>query len=316
MAEKNSEGKAMTESNLKQLNEIYHQAAKLSHDLHELESEIFSAKIIGDGFDNIREELEKFPSLIYDGPFSDHIAEIKPRGLKGSTIEKDEASIKAKDSVDFIGKGKLEVSDGKSVSGKIPAYNFQLNNGKEGVYSIDISKKGGYLINMINSREVNDAKIMQSNAVNKARDYLFAQNYTNMEPTYSEVANKIAFISFAYKENGIIFYPDIINVQVALDNAQILAVEAVAYLVSHHKRDLPEIKLTEEDARSLVSSKLDRIEEIRLALIPQESLKEVLTYEVRGNKGEEVYLIYINAVSGEEEQILRVVKNKNATFAL
>ena len=112
------------------------------------------------------------------------------------------------------------------------------------------------------------------------------------------------------------FYPDIINVQIALDNGQVMAVEAMNYLMAHKEREIEKPDIPEEEARELASSTLDRIENIRLAVIPKTSLREVFTYEVRGNVGDEIYLIYINAKTGNEEEILKVITGEQGTFTL
>ncbi|ACL69068.1 germination protein YpeB [Halothermothrix orenii] len=336
LAQKNAEGKVLTAENRKKLVELRQQAARVSASLHDLESQVFSGDInwvelvkgtrgkmqenkpnpMLDGFDEIRSELSKYPTLIYDGPFSDHITETKPRGLQGNEVTKTEARRKAEKVADFVNNDGINVSRGKTVNGRIRSYNFQVKNDDGEVYSVDISRKGGHLVNMLTSRQVAGAKIGQKEAAEKARDYLARIGYPNMEPTYSEINDNIAFISFAYKPDNIIYYTDIINVQVALDNGQILGVEALNYLMSHREREKQEPEISEEEVRGMVNDTLEKIENIRLAVIPEESLKEVFTYEVRGTIGEETYLVYINAKTGVEEQILKVIKGKQGTFAL
>jgi len=50
------------------------------------------------------------------------------------------------------------------------------------------------------------------------------------------------------------------------------------------------------------------VERVRLALIPLDGGKEVLAYEVKAMLGSDAFLVYINALNGEEEQILKVVE--------
>jgi spore germination protein len=137
-----------------------------------------------------------------------------------------------------------------------------------------------------------------------------------MEPTYSEINENVAFISFVYKKDDIIFYPDIINLQVAMDNGQVLAVEALSYLMSHQEREVTRPEITREQVREMVGNTLSILEEIQLAVIPQADLSEVLTYEIRGKIGDETYLIYINSLTGAEEHIIRVIKGQGGTFGV
>jgi germination protein YpeB len=260
--------------------------------------------------------MTKYPTLIYDGPFSDHITETDPKGLKGGTITLDTAKKKAVNAIKQIIGDNLNVSDGQPVKGKVKGFTFNIGKENEPNYSIDISKKGGHVVNFISSRNVKSAQISSKQAAQKAQEYLAVLGYPNMEPTFSETKSNIAYISFAYKPDDIIFYPDIIDVQVARDNGQILAIEALSYLMSHQKRDVVNPEISEDKAKNLVSSEFDKVEDVKLVVIPQDSQKETLCYEIRGTTAEEVYLIYINANSGNEEQILKLVSHSNGTFTI
>lgn len=339
LARNNAEGKVLTAKQRETLRELREHAAEISESLHNLESQVFAGNInwaelvrgarrqlakdgekgsdpIEDGFSDITQELTKYPTLIYDGPFSDHIEEESPKGLTGSEISREEAEKKAKEVVDFEEGVDAEISGGTSVNGRIPSFNFDISSEGKGKYSVDISKKGGHLVSMLNNRDVNSPKIQLKEAVEKASDFLATRGYPNMESTYSEVNENIGFISFAYKRGDITFYPDVINVQVALDNGQVMAVSALTYLMSHRKRDVEKPSLSPDEAKEMAASTLEEIENVKLALIPKADLSEVLTYEVRGSVGGETYLIYINALNGDEEQIFRVVKGQDGTFVL
>jgi spore germination protein len=336
MAKNNAEGRVLTDENRRKLNELRQYAAQISESLHQLENQVFAGKInwvelvrgtgyriddkkpevATDGFNDISEELEKFPTFIYDGPFSDHITSARPKGLKGDNISREEARNRARKAVDFKDNNDIEVSGGTSVNSKIASYNFKIEGDNQGIYSIDISEKGGHLVNMINNRSVESIVIDPGEAVNRAGNYLDSLGYTNMEPTYSEINENVAFISFVYKKDDIIFYPDIINLQVAMDNGQVLAVEALSYLMSHQEREVTRPEITREQVREMVGNTLSILEEIQLAVIPQADLSEVLTYEIRGKIGDETYLIYINSLTGAEEHIIRVIKGQGGTFGV
>jgi len=336
LAKKNADGEVLSDKNRKYLADLREQAAKLSVSLHQLENQVLEGKIrwteiargtgyqlarekpqsIDDDFTDIKEEMTKYPTLLYDGPFSDHVTEIKPRELKGKNITRENANKKAKEAVDIANKKELKTEDSRTVSGKIPAYNFQLSTADDRNYSVDISKKGGYLVNMIFIRDIDEVKLNLEEAAEKVKEYLAVRGYPNMSPTYAEIKDNIAYISSAYKSDDIIFYPDIIDVQVALDNGQVMAVEALSYLISHHEREVKEPKLSESEVKDLIGERFESIDSIKLAVIPSGGLEEVLTYEVRGKIGGEIYLIYINARTGDEEQILRLIKSKTGTFTM
>ena len=337
-ARQNAEGEILNGEDRNILKQLREYAVNVAETLHNIENDVLAGDVnwvelvrktsqeikhdknivkepVGKGFDDINEEISKVPTLIYDGPFSDNIVERKPQELKGKKISKEKARNTVNDFLVLKNNDELDISEGKSVNGKIPSYNYQIKTGN-GNYSMDISQQGGYLVSLLNNREVNSSKITQKEAVDKTHDYLARIDYPAMEATYSEIKDNISYISLAYTKNNITFYPDIINVQIAMDNGQIIAVEALNYLMSHHTRKIEKPEINKNEAQEMVKSTLEEIENIKLAVIPQPALKEVLTYEIRGKSAGETYLIYINAKTGDEEQILKVIKGEKGTFAL
>ncbi len=336
MARQNADGKVLTVEERKTLSQLRQHAVRITDSLLEVENEVMAGRVnwvelvrntrqnLNEeegqekpdvNLDDIRDEMTKIPVLIYDGPFSDHISDRKPEGMQGEEITKEKARDKAREVIDIENVEDISISEGTTVNSKVPSFNFQVDV-DDGVYSVDISRKGGYLVSLLNNRDVASAKISLEDGVDKANNYLARVGYPNMEPTYSEIKENIAYISFAYKKNNILYYPDIINVQIAMDNGQIFAVEALSYLMSHQERNTEKPEISEEEAREMASSTLEKIDNIKLAVIPKSSLREVLTYEVRGVSGNETYLIYVNAETGNEEQILKVIMGEQGTFAL
>ncbi|MCQ2559849.1 MAG: germination protein YpeB, partial [Clostridia bacterium] len=139
-----------------------------------------------------------------------------------------------------------------------------------------------------------------------AEDYLSKQGFGQMLPTYREEQEGRVIFSFAAEQEGIILYGDLIKVEVALDRAEVIALDAADYWDSHTQRKLSAPVLTPEEARSCLNPRLTEVSEGRLALIPLGISQEVLTYEFQGKWGKNNYLIYINAADGSQEQIFQL----------
>ena len=45
-------------------------------------------------------------------------------------------------------------------------------------------------------------------------------------------------VNYAYEQDGVIVYPDLIKVKMALDNGEVLGIETTGYLNSHTEREL------------------------------------------------------------------------------
>ena len=89
-------------------------------------------------------------------------------------------------------------------------------------------------------------------------------------------------------------------------------VDAGAYYMNHHDRDIGDIEIEIEEARE-VANKDMTIENERLALIPKGE-NEALCYEFKGTFDDEDYIVYVNAETGREEQILQLIQTENGTL--
>ena len=137
----------------------------------------------------------------------------------------------------------------------------------------------------------------------------------DMENSYYEKTDNSATINFAYSDNGIICYSDLIKVKVALDSGEVIGLETNGYLMNHTDRDISAITLSSDDALSKVSKRLSANVD-GLAIIPKDSLNEVLCYEIHGTFANKNFLIYINAQNGREEEILLLLESANGILTV
>ncbi|NLJ25766.1 MAG: germination protein YpeB [Firmicutes bacterium] len=331
-------GKTLTAKDREQLQNLKQQATLLGQNLHEVQATASrgqlrwaeieriaqnklprGTKSIGkDPFTKINDGIEKFPTLIYDGPFSDHVEQRQPKGLTGSNIDEDEARDKVFAFLPDALKEGTVVRKTSNIEGKIPGYTFGIHpQGEKGVVAaIDISRKGGHILNMINFRDVKEARLDLEEAGRKATQFLASKGFKNMVPTYATRSDNIVVIPFTPEIDDVLIYPDLIKVNVALDNGEVVGYEALGYIMSHHKRTIPKPKVSEKEARAAVSSEL-KITSTRLAIIPTEDLKEAFCYEFKGvTANDEPYIVYVDAMSGEEVNILKVITNQEGTTTM
>lgn len=265
-------------------------------------------------FDEISAEFQNYPGLIYDGPFSNHITDIEPKGITGDEINSEKAKELAKK---FIGENRVNsISNiSESTNAKIPCFSItaKLSSGEDAY--MDISKKGGHTIWMIYNKDVKDKKLSITQATQKAQEFLSSRGYNNMESTYYIDENNIAIINFAYKENDVTIYSDLIKVSVAMDNGDITGFESAGYLFSHHNRTVKTPKISMDTAKKNLNSSLN-LESSGLAIIPTDLKTEVLTYEFKGKVDERDFIVYINADTGKEEDILIIVNTPNGILTI
>lgn len=266
-----------------------------------------------DGLARLENQLVEFPTLIYDGPFSDHIQQREPKGLTGPEIDLAEAQRVALRFLPYE-LSLDDVYDRDQADGPIPSYGLRVSR-REGFIDLDVSRQGGHVVWMLDSRRVEESRLTVEEAIQKAIAFLAERGMPDMTPTWASVVAHRVVVPFAYVQDGVVVYPDLVKVTVALDNGDVIGYEAMGYLMSHHQRDIPAPVLSEGDARERVNPALN-VGEGRLAVIPLETLEEVLTWEFPAELDGESYIVYINALNGDEESILKLLSTSEGSLVL
>jgi germination protein ypeB len=263
-------------------------------------------------FSNIDENFGEYAGLIYDGAFSEHMESAEKKGLTGEEIDEKRANQIAKE---FIGEDRIQEfnSNGLIENGNIQVYDFNAkidDNGNNNNLTISIAKKGGHIVNMNYNREVKAEVIRQDEANEKGKEFLNSRGISNMKATYYLKEGGIVTINYAYEQNGVTIYPDLIKVKVALDNGEILGVETSGYLNNHTERTFTKAKISIEEAKSKLNKSLEITSE-GMAIIPTEWKTEILCYEFKGKIDDTDFLVYTNVETGREENILVIINTPN-----
>jgi len=323
----------LSQEELKKLKELYNYSEEVNIILNQLSLEINSGMLSWkelsaegsslfakeesnmsmDGFDSIENNFEEYDGLIYDGAYSEHITSKDKKGLTGEEIEEEKAKIIAQT---FIGKDNIKElkSLGLSENGTIKSYTFEILTNNNYNIVIAISEKGGHIVFMNYNRDVIEEKISEDEANNKAMEFLNFKGYVNMKKTYTLKEYGIITINYAYEENDVIVYPDLIKVKVALDNGEILGIETTGYLNNHEKRNINKDNIISVNEALKRANENLRIESSRLSIIPTEFKTEIFCWELKGTVENREFLLYVNANTGKVEDILVIIKTENGTL--
>ena len=334
LSRKNIYDESLGEEDLKNLKELHDYSLELESILNQLSEDINSGRIkwgeltkkgnaafaqqvsteSKDGFSNLEENFHEYSGLIYDGAFSEHLTNGEKKGLTGENIDEE----KAKQVVtQLINQDKIkEISSlGLSENATIPSYTFSVQTNDDKNISVSISQKGGHVIYMNYDREVTSEIISQDDADNIGKNFLSKHGFENMKETYYLKQDGIMTINYAYNQDGVVMYPDLIKVKVALDNGEVLGIETTGYLNNHTIRDISKIKISKEDAKKTLNKQLN-IESEGMAYIPTEWKTEILCYEFKGKVDNTEFLVYINAENGREEDILVIKDTPNGVLTM
>jgi len=334
---KNMEGKNLDEKEYKMIEQLHGYAESLNKSLNDLQSQISSGRIKWgelrekgtplfkrtssempkEQFENIDKTFVDYPTLIYDGPFSDHLTKIEPKGLTGEDLNQDEAKEYV---IKFFGKDKVERVDtvGKNDNSDIKTYTYNVvfkDGSEDDIATVDVTQKGGHVLWMLRNRDTGQETVDIDKAKELGKKFLEERGYKGMVDTYYLKEDGTATINYAYQQEGVTIYPDLIKVKIALDNGEIVGFESKGYLYAHIERNIPEPKITEEEARSMIGDRMEIVSS-GLAIIPTDYKTELFTYEFKGKLNDRDFIVYINAETGKEEKILMIVDTPNGILTM
>ncbi len=334
LSRKNINNKKLSQEDLNNLKQLHDYSIELENTLNQLSADMNEGRISWgeltkkgtiafaqevsniskNSFTNLEENFHEYSGLIYDGAFSEHITKREKKGLTGENINEEKAKEIAKK---FVGEDKVQeiTLSGKSENTNMVTYDFavKVNNEKEANLNISITEKGGHIVFMNYNRNIEAETVSQERANEIGKKYLADRGFKDMRETYYLKQDGIVTINYAYEQDEVTVYPDLIKVKIALDNGEIMGVETSGYLNNHEKRDTSKITVTKEQAKKNLNKNLE-IKSEKLAIIPTEWKSEVLCWEFKGKVDDTDFLVYINCETGKEEDILVIVNTPNGTL--
>ncbi len=334
LSRKNIDDKELTQEELDNLKQLHEYSVELKNTLNQLSNDLNSGRISWgeltkkaspvfaqevsniskDSFSNLEENFHEYAGLIYDGAFSEHMTNPERRGLVGDDIDEETAKNKVEE---FFGKDVIKEiqSNGLTQNTNIPCFDFTVTKNDGNNAWISISQKGGHVVLANSTKDVQAEVITQEQADEIGQKFLDSRGIHNMKPTYYLKQNGIVTINYAYVQDGVTVYPDLIKLKVALDNGEILGMETSGYLNSHTQRTFATPKVSQDEARKKINKNLEIISE-SMAMIPTEYQTEILCWEFKGNVDDRQFLVYINVETGKEEDVLVILETPDGTLTM
>lgn len=258
-------------------------------------------------FSEIDENMTDYPTLIYDGPYSDYVLPGEPEMLKNKETVQIEIAKQTAAQLLSVNVNDLNL-DGEE-AGKIGIYRFVYSGGV-----IGISKVGGYPVYFRKYTADKKQLYTYEQAVSLATKYLSKNSSEKFIATYYYADNGVCTVNFCYLNGTVICYTDLVKIGVDLSNGEIVFYEGRGYLTNHTVRTLPLPKFSVEEAQKVVSPQLV-INRSGICVIPTASGEEKQCYEFlcTGEENKEI-LVYINTQTLAEEQIFIVLHTKGGTL--
>ena len=312
------QGRALTEEDRRQLQDMRTACARIRQaagDAIQNGDYVAADAVDGGCYEQTQSEaaISEYPTLIYDGPFSESAENQAPKAAPGERITAQQAQRIAQKL--FPG----EVGEPVYVAGALPVYELTIETADRGEVSLSLTEQGGELLSFMASPtgDRNDPPSDQESRKLKESALSFLRELGVEDPTaaYAQYYQGVAVLNFAPRQEGVILYSDLVKVYLDRDTGEVMGLDVRNYRLNHRTRELSRPRITEKQAAEYVSDSL-RIEQTGLALIPLTQQTEVLCYEFKTTREGTFYIVYINALTGEEEQIFEVINSQEGDLVV
>lgn len=252
-----------------------------------------------------------YPSMIYDGAFSDarHLGE--PKALGKEMVDQAMAIDLARA---FIGPERVQSAEaGVPTGGVIPCFGVKLTLTDGTVLNADITRQGGRPLWIMPEHAAFEPSLTIAECEQSGLAFLHTHGYGEMEANHYQLYDGMAVINFVAVQEDVLLYPDLIKLQIRMDTGEVVGLESNNYLMNHQERTDLLPRLDEQKARARLSPRLS-VTASRLCVIPWHDT-EKLCWEFSGTCEDSEYRVYIDAHTGEERDVLKMIHENDQKLA-
>jgi len=311
-------GGAITDGDYRSISALSENAAAFSVGMARLMDRVERGEVLLDGSQAANDQslaplnnpAAEYPTLLYDGPFSDGLTGdrfIAFEGLAEVTADEAKQALSALlgnvTSIALTGEGSVPV----------PSYEFDLTAGGYPL-SASVTKQGGKVLYILCDAEIPGGDLTTSQLLDAAQAFLLSRGFGTMEMSYYSQSGGILTANYAAVQNGVVLYPDLIKLQLSAADGAVVGLEAAHYLMNHAERTIELPSVTEDEALSRIGAQLQPLS-LRLCVIPLSS-GEALCYEIRATDGADEFLVYIDAATGAERELMQIVSDEHGSLVM
>jgi len=263
------------------------------------------AKSVRSGLDQLDASLQKLPPFSYTGEYATRVVQ-KPLGLPSGNVTQAQAQGVARDFLNKVGYTNTTPEFAGDSQGPLGGYMWKYKEA-----NLEVSHQGGVVTYYRDQRSIEPKTMSLEEARSKAKKILQALGW-QLVLTSSEDYGSYVQLDAVAEKDGVRIYPDKVRLMIALDNGQLIGLDATPYYAFHQTRTYP-TKVTMNQAVQKLRPNF-KVVESRLAVITKPGNQEVYCYEFRGRYQEEEYLLYLNALTGAEEKIQRIIMTPRGEY--
>lgn len=207
---------------------------------------------------------------------------------------------------EFVGTERVtSVAHAPDTAGALPAFGVTVQTADVQL-NLEVTRRGGKILLM--APETASFPMTKSPEQCSAAALAFLKNrgFAEMEVPYYQIYDGLCVLTCVYIQNGVLIWPDRVLVQVRMDTAEVVGIEARSYWRNHIPRKLQTPLLTEPEARTALSDSV-AVSSARLCLLPTKG-QERLCWQFTVTQDDDTYISYIDAMTGHELLLEKVMQ--------
>lgn len=225
------------------------------------------------------------------------------KALPSDEISSGKALLLAKE---FVGEERtVSVTPAPDTGGSHPAYGVTVQTADLQL-NLEVTRRGGKVLMM--SPETASFPSLRSveECQRAAALFLSSRGFVTMSPTWRQLYSGMCVITFVHEQEGVLVWPDRVVVQVRMDTAEVVGLEARNYWKNHTPRRIGQPGITAEEARDCLSPQAEVVGQ-RLAILPVGS-QERLCWQFAMHHDGEYYISFIDAQTGQQLLLEKVMQ--------
>lgn len=207
---------------------------------------------------------------------------------------------------EFVGAERVTgVAPAPDTTGAMPVFGVTVQTGDVQL-NVEVTQRGGKVLLMSPETAAFPQLRTPKECIRAGGEFLASRGFVSMEPAAYQLYDGLCVATFVHVQEDTLVWSDRVTVQLRMDTAQVVGLEARSYWQHHTPRRIPVPLLSADEARRQLSPGADVLS-VRRCLLPAQN-QERLCWQFTIGWDSDTYVVYIDATTGSELLLEKMVQ--------